>query len=146
MNRVIPHGAALLLAFIRKIEVGRDDRASYDVIYNNKQDRLLKPLTSMTYGEIIDARVKWSKTFGSNAAGGYQCIRTTLIDFAKANPSISGNDPFTPSLQDQCGFALLLYRAYGHADQGRRRGTCNVGVTHKHRSVAARPLDSAVFR
>lgn len=112
MNRTIPHGAAILLAFIRKTEVGRDDRASYDVIYNNKQDKLPKPLTSMTYGEIIDAQVKWSKNFGSSAAGGYQCMRATLIDLAKSNPSISGSDVYTPEMQDQLGFALLLRRGY----------------------------------
>ncbi len=33
MDRTVPVGAALLLDFIRKTEVGREDRASYDVIY-----------------------------------------------------------------------------------------------------------------
>jgi len=108
MNRTIPNGAAILLAFVRRMEVGRDDRASYDFIYNNKQDKLPKPLTSMTYGDIIDAQPKWSKNFGSSAAGGYQCMRATLIDLAKSNPSISGSDVNTPKLQDQLGFALLL--------------------------------------
>lgn len=71
MNRTIPRGAAILLAFIRKTEVGRDDRASYDVIYNNKQDKLPMSLTSMTYGDIIDAQPEWSKYHGSSAAGAY---------------------------------------------------------------------------
>ncbi|WP_313194591.1 hypothetical protein [Shinella zoogloeoides] len=112
MNRTIPNGAAILLAFIRKTEVGRDDRASYDVIYNNKQGHLPKPLTSMTYGEIIDAQRSWSKNFGSSAAGGYQCMRQTLIDLAKEYPSISGDDVYTPEFQDQLGYALLLRRGY----------------------------------
>src|SRR5690606_3073421 len=98
MNRTIPNGAALLLAFIRKTETGRDDRASYDVIYGHKQGRLPKPLTSMSYGEIIDAQSKWSKNHGSSAAGAYQFMRATLIDLAKANPSISGSDLFAPGL------------------------------------------------
>lgn len=112
MNRTIPNGAAILLAFIRKTEVGRDDRASYDVIYANKQGKLARPLTSMTYGEIIDAQRAWSKNHGSSAAGAYQFMRATLIDLAKANPSISGSDVFTPSLQDQLGYQLLLRRGY----------------------------------
>lgn len=110
--KAIPAGAKILLSFVRKTEVGRDDRASYDVIYGHKQDKLPKPLTSMTYGDIIDAQPKWSKNFGSSAAGGYQCMRATLIDLAKSNPSISSSDVFTPELQDQLGFALLLRRGY----------------------------------
>lgn len=112
MNRTIPNGAAILLAFIRRTEVSRDDRASYDVIYANRQDRLAKPLTSMTYGDIIDAQRRWSKNHGSSAAGAYQFMRATLIDLAKENPSISGTDLFTPELQDQLGYALLLRRGY----------------------------------
>lgn len=112
MNRTIPDGAAILLAFVRRTEVGRDDRASYDVIYANKQGKLRKPLTSMTYGDIIDAQRMWSKNHGSSAAGGYQFMRATLIDLAKANPSISGSDLFTPELQNQLGYQLLLRRGY----------------------------------
>lgn len=119
MNRTIPSGAAILLTFIRKTEVGRADRASYDVIYNNKQDRLPKPLTSMTYGDIVDAQKKWSKNFGSSAAGGYQFMRATLIDLAKGNPSLRGDDVFTPDLQDQLGYALLLRRGYELFASGR---------------------------
>lgn len=39
-------------------------------------------------------------------------MRATLIDLAKANPSISGRDLFTPELQDQLGYQLLLRRGY----------------------------------
>lgn len=35
MDRSIPPGAVILLAFVRTTEVGRDDRASYDVIQAN---------------------------------------------------------------------------------------------------------------
>lgn len=110
--KAIPAGAKILLAFIRKTEVGRDDRAAYDVIYGHKQDRLPTPLTSMTYGDIIDAQRKWSKHHGSSAAGAYQFMRATLIDLAKANPSISGTDLFTQELQDELGYQLLLRRGY----------------------------------
>ncbi len=43
MNRTVLSGARILLAFVRRAEMSRDDRVSYDVIYNNKQDRLPKP-------------------------------------------------------------------------------------------------------
>ena len=59
MNRTVLSGARILLAFVRRAEMSRDDRVSYDVIYNNK-DRLPKPFTTMTYGEIIDTRSKWA--------------------------------------------------------------------------------------
>ncbi|MGD9481519.1 hypothetical protein [Shinella sp. G-2] len=98
MNRTTPNGTAILLAFIRKTEVGRDDSAYYDVIFANKQGKLTKPLTSMTYSDIIDAQKGWSKNHISSAAGAYQFMRVTLIDLAKTNPSISGSDLFTPEL------------------------------------------------
>ncbi|MCL4218776.1 MAG: hypothetical protein KJ052_17470, partial [Candidatus Hydrogenedentes bacterium] len=60
MDRTVPAGAAILLDFVRRTEVGRDDRASYDVIYGHKQNRLPKPLTSMTVDEVIAAQRGWS--------------------------------------------------------------------------------------
>lgn len=119
MQRPIPIGAAILLAAIREIETGKADRSAYDVIYGHKQGKLTKPLTSMTYGEIIDAQKAWSKNHGSSAAGAYQFMRATLIDLAKANPSISGSDLFTPELQDQLGYQLLLRRGYAEFMAGK---------------------------
>ncbi|MHC3940235.1 hypothetical protein ACI0FR_01545 [Paenochrobactrum sp. BZR 201-1] len=37
MDKTVPAGAAILLNFIREIEVGRTDRASYDVIYGHNR-------------------------------------------------------------------------------------------------------------
>jgi muramidase (phage lysozyme) len=112
MDKSVPPGAAILLDFIRETEVGRSDRASYDVIYGHNQAKLPQPLTTMTYGEIVDAQKSWSKRFGSSAAGGYQFMRATLIDLAKAVHSISGTDRFTPDLQDRLGYRLLVRRGY----------------------------------
>lgn len=39
MDKTVPAGAAILLDFIRKTEVGRTDRASYDVAFMNKTTR-----------------------------------------------------------------------------------------------------------
>jgi muramidase (phage lysozyme) len=119
MNRAIPAGAAILLASIREIETGKADRSAYDVIYGHKQGKLPKPLTSMTYGEIIDTQKSWSKNHGSSAAGAYQFMRATLIDLAKSNPSISGSDKFTPQIQDQLGYQLLLRRGYSEFMAGK---------------------------
>lgn len=112
MDKTVPRGAAILLDFIRDTEVGRSDRASYDVIYANKQHKLPKPLTSMTYGEIVDAQKAWSKNHGSSAAGGYQFMRSTLQGIANEIKSISGTDVFTPDLQDRLGYHLLRRRGY----------------------------------
>ncbi|RVG29904.1 hypothetical protein CN233_18055 [Sinorhizobium meliloti] len=112
MDKTVPPGAAILLDFIRETEVGRSDRASYDVIYGHNQAKLPQPLTTMTYGEVVDAQKAWSKRFGSSAAGGYQFMRATLIDLAKAVHSISGTDRFTPDLQDRLGYRLLVRRGY----------------------------------
>ncbi len=35
MDRTVPVGAAILLDFVREIEVGGTSRASYDVIYGH---------------------------------------------------------------------------------------------------------------
>ena len=112
MDKTVPRGAAILLDFIRATEVGRSDRASYDVIYANKQHKLPKPLTSMTYGEIVDAQKAWSKNHGSSAAGGYQFMRATLQGIANEIKAISGADVFTPDLQDRLGYHLLRRRGY----------------------------------
>ncbi|WP_026160738.1 hypothetical protein [Sinorhizobium medicae] len=68
MDKTVPPGAEILLDFIRETEVGRSDRASYDMIYGHNHGKLPKPLTAMTCGEIVDAQAKWSKRFGFSAA------------------------------------------------------------------------------
>ncbi|CCE96143.1 putative transmembrane protein [Sinorhizobium fredii HH103] len=112
MDKTVPPGAAILLDFVRETEVGTSDRASYDVIYGHNQDKLPQPLTTMTYGEVVDAQKGWSKRFKSSAAGGYQFMRHTLIDLAKGMPSIEQTDRFTPDLQDRLGYRLLVRRGY----------------------------------
>ncbi|MCA1405413.1 hypothetical protein I6F26_13630 [Ensifer sp. IC3342] len=112
MNKTVPAGAAILLDFIRETEVGRKDRASYDVIYANRQNRLKRPLTTMSFGDVVDAQEAWSKSHGSSAAGAYQFMRATLIGLAKEIPSIKRTDLFTPDLQDRLGFHLLKRCGY----------------------------------
>lgn len=111
MDKTVPVGAALLLDFIRQTEVGRKDRASYDVIYANKQGTLAKPLTSMTLDEVLAAQRGWSKNNGSSAAGGYQQMRATLSGLM-AELGLSGSQRFDADLQDRLGFHLLKRRGY----------------------------------
>lgn len=111
MDKTVPASAALLLDFIRKTEVGRDDRASYDVIYANKQGKLPRPLTTMTLGDIIDAQRGWSKNHGSSAAGGYQFMRATLQGLCK-ELNLRGDQVLDPDLQDRLGYHLLKRRGY----------------------------------
>lgn len=107
----VPTGAALLLAFIRETETGRADRSAYDTIYAHKESKLPKPLTSMTLGDIIDAQRKWSKNYGSSAAGAYQFMRATLRDLAK-ELNLRGDQIFFPAFQDRLGYHLLCRRGY----------------------------------
>lgn len=111
MDKTVPTGAAMLLDFIRKIEVGRTDRASYDVIYGHNQDKLPKPITSMTIGELVDAQAGFTRRFKSSASGGYQFMRKTLQDLSK-ELRLSGKQVFDPDLQDRLGYHLLKRRGY----------------------------------
>ncbi|RBO89322.1 hypothetical protein [Pseudochrobactrum asaccharolyticum] len=111
MDKTVPTGAAILLDFIRKTEVGRVDRASYDVIYGHNQNKLSKPITSMTIGELVDAQADFTRRFKSSASGGYQFMRKTLQDLAR-ELRLSGKQMFNPDLQDRLGYHLLKRRGY----------------------------------
>lgn len=111
MDRTVPTGAALLLDFIRETEVGRSDRASYDVIYGHNQTKLPKPVTRMTVDEVIAAQGGWSKRFGSSATGGYQFMKATLSGL-KQELGLRGAQVLDPDLQDRLGYHLLKRRGY----------------------------------
>ncbi len=111
MDKTVPVGAAILLDFIRKIEVGRIDRASYDVIYGQNQHRLKKQITAMTIGELVDEQASFTKRFKSSASGGYQFMRKTLQDLSR-ELRLSGKQMFDPDLQDRLGYHLLKRRGY----------------------------------
>ncbi|QFI66838.1 Flagellar protein FlgJ [peptidoglycan hydrolase] [Sinorhizobium alkalisoli] len=120
----MPPGAAILLDFIREAEVGRGDRASYDVIYGNNQDKLPRPITSMTLDEVEAAQPGWTRRFGSSAAGGYQFMRNTLdaprtLRDIEGEMGLSGSERFTPELQDRMAYHLLKRRGYKDFAAGR---------------------------
>lgn len=133
MDKTVPSGAAILLDFIRVTEVGRGDRASYDVIYGHNQGKLAKPLTSMTLDEVEATQPGWTKRFGSSAAGGYQFMRNTLdapktLRDIEGEMGLSGQERMDPDLQDRMAYHLLKRRGYlefvegeiGIVDFGRR--------------------------
>ncbi|PST21989.1 hypothetical protein C7U60_12050 [Mesorhizobium plurifarium] len=112
MTKTVPQGAAMLLDFIRKAEVGSSGRASYDVIYGHKQGKLAKPLTQMTVAEVLGAQKGWSRAHGSSAAGAYQVMRATLVGLSKELPWLSGDQRFDPALQDKLALHLLNRRGF----------------------------------
>ena len=104
-----------LKALIRKTETGKTDPAvQYETIIGHNQNKLAKPLTQMTVGEIIAASDVWRKRFGttSGAAGAYQIIKPTLVGLAK-QLGIDLGEKFTPELQDRMADQLLATRGLG---------------------------------
>lgn len=111
MDPTVPVGAARLLDFIRDTEVGTEARSGYDVIFGFNQNRLPKPVTSMTIDEVLGSQASWSKRFGSSATGGYQFMRATLAGL-KTELRLLGRQILDPNLQDRLGFHLLKRRGY----------------------------------
>ena len=64
MDKSVPPGAAILLAFIYETEAGR-----YDVICGHNRNKLPKPLTSMTPAQAQKSQASWTKCFKSSTAG-----------------------------------------------------------------------------
>lgn len=120
MDRTVPAGAALLLAFIYETETSARVPACYGVIYGNRQSALAKPLTGMTLAEVQAAQATWATKawaarFGSSkassAAGAPQLMRATLgelIDELKLDPK----QKLDADLQDRLGYHLLKRRGY----------------------------------
>ncbi|WP_412033217.1 hypothetical protein ACLIR7_09090 [Nitratireductor aquimarinus] len=111
MDRTVPAGAALLLAFVYETETSRRPPECYEVIYAHRQDRLPKPLTRMTVDEVISAQRTWSRHHGSSAAGAPQFIRKTLIGL-KEELGLRGSQVFDANLQDRLAYHLLIRRGY----------------------------------
>ncbi|WP_299939209.1 hypothetical protein [uncultured Nitratireductor sp.] len=111
MDRTVPAGAALLLAFVYETETSRRPPECYEVIYAHRQDRLPKPLTRMTVDEVIAAQRNWSRHHGSSAAGAPQFLRKTLIGL-KDELGVRGTQVFSGNLQDRLAYHLLIRRGY----------------------------------
>lgn len=109
MDKTVPAGAALLLDFIGDIEAP----GGYGVIFANRQDRLAKPLTSMTIDEVLTGQATWSRWAkpASSAAGRYQFMRATLTGLVK-ELGLRGTQKLDANLQDRLGYHLLKRRGY----------------------------------
>jgi peptidoglycan hydrolase-like protein with peptidoglycan-binding domain/muramidase (phage lysozyme) len=89
----------------------------YNTVFGNKMSKMPKPLTSMTFDEVV-AQGKWrTDNFGSSACGRYQFMRDTLdkpntLADLKGELKLSGSELFTPILQDGLGFHLLIRRGW----------------------------------
>lgn len=111
MDRTVPPGAAILLAFIYRTETSRDAPECYEVIYGHKQGKLAKPLTRMTLDEVVAAQRNWSKNHGSSAAGAPQLMRATLTGLMQ-ELGLRGSQVLDGNLQDRLGYHLLKRRGY----------------------------------
>jgi len=121
MDKTVPAGAALLLDFIYRTDAGKAPPECYQVIFGNRQNRLSKPITQMTLGDLVDAQKNWSsKTWvkanwgyatASSAVGAAQFMRATLQDLSK-ELGLHGTQVFDADLQDRLGFHLLKRRGY----------------------------------
>jgi len=110
MDKTVPAGAALLLDFIRKTEVGTEARNGYDIIYGHQQGRLPKPITQMNLAELQGHQAKgWPAK--STASGGYQIMRKTLGDL-RQELRLLDRQIFDPDLQDRLAYHLLKRRGY----------------------------------
>ncbi len=110
MNPSLSAAAAKLLDFISTFESSESARG-YLTIYGNHQDRLAKPITTMSLNELMANQRVWGRTYGSSAAGRYQFMPATLASLVKAL-GLSGREIFTPDLQDLLGFELLKRRGF----------------------------------
>lgn len=123
MEKSIPAGARILLAFIYRTETGRDFPECYEVIYGHNEDKLPKKLTSMTLDEVEAAQPSWTKRFGSSAAGAAQFMRNTLdaprtLRDIEGEMGLTGKERFDGDLQDRMAFHLLKRRGYNEFMNG----------------------------
>jgi len=111
MDKTVPPGAALLLAFIYRTETSREPPECYEVIYGHNQNKLAKPLTKMTLDEVAAAQASWSRKFGSSATGAAQFMKATLKGL-REELGVRGSQILDGNLQDRLAYHLLKRRGY----------------------------------
>ena len=107
MDKTVPIAAQYILNFIASIEAPK----GYVTIYGNNQNKLKKPITSMTLRELLNAQKTFTAQFKSSASGRYQFMRSTLVDLIN-ELKLRPEQKFTPDLQDRLGYHLLRRRGY----------------------------------
>lgn len=122
MHSSIPASAAYLLKFIYNTDAGAPPPKCYEIIFGNRQNRLPKPITSMTLNELMSNQRNWSskswvlanwgiKGAASSASGAAQFMRDTLRGIIN-EMKLTGEEKFTPDLQDLMAYHLLKRRGY----------------------------------
>lgn len=115
---MVPKAAQYLLDFIYKTETGASRPECFEVIYGHNQDKLPKPLTSMTVDEVIKGGTARTKKFKSSAAGAAQFMKDTLTGL-KAEADLDGTEIFDGDLQNELAYRLLVRRGYHDFMAGR---------------------------
>lgn len=111
MDKTIPAGAAILLDFIGSKEAPK----GHGTVFGNR--KMPKPLTQMTFDEVVADGPRRTKQYGSSACGRYQFMRDTLdkpgtLADLKGELGLTGDELFDADLQDRLGFHLLKRRGY----------------------------------
>lgn len=106
--------AAGLLDFI----AGPESRGNYNAYYEHAGNRSI-----IFTGKTVDEVIAWQRDYisrgnQSSAVGRYQIVLDTMRDL-KTMMGLSGNERFTPELQDQMALALLERRGYSAYKAGK---------------------------
>jgi muramidase (phage lysozyme) len=124
MDKSVPAGAAKLLNFIGRIEVGTDGRSGYDVVFAQRQKKLAQlkklPITRRTVDEWIATMPWWGGQ--SSASGRYQFMKATLTGLKK-ELKLRGSQVMDADLQDRLGYHLLKRRGFEKFIAGKMTAT-----------------------
>lgn len=105
--------AGRLGALIRKAEAA----GNYNAVFGNSRSK--KDLSKLTLNQVLASQVAARKRgVASTAIGGYQFIYKTLRGL-KGELGLTGNEAFTPDLQDRLFAALLERRGWSAFKAGR---------------------------
>lgn len=120
MHPSIPAAAAHLLDFIGRTEAPR----GYDTVYGNRQTKMRKKITAMTFDDVVALSKDYGKKYGSGAVGRYQFMNYTLdkvgtVEDIKGEMGLTGRELFNPDLQDRMALHLLVRRGYDRFIAGR---------------------------
>jgi len=100
-----------LLDFVAQHE----SNGNYNAIFGNANNQ--EDLGQYTLDEIIQKSKQHGKKTGSGAIGRYQFMNYTLEDL-KGTLGLTGDEKFTPELQDMLGMALLERRGFNEFQRG----------------------------
>lgn len=87
---------------------GYESRGNYNAYYGNAGNQRIN-LTGMTLNQVQEFQAGLARRTGSSAAGRYQIMQYTMPDIMRGM-GLTGNEMFTPELQDEMGMWLLKRR------------------------------------